>query len=319
MTSQRAWAMAAWVIGLTATAHGQSAPSSSKTTDGGPNLTAGDSTFDSTVNPEIEVKRSKTGQLLVKPVVNGVAAGWFIYDTGAGICVVSTPHIDKFSLRTDGSIEASGVGGSSHVPLLRANKLVLGPLTLRDQPFISTDLSFLKQHMEDEIVGVLGFGVLSACVVEMDLTKPRIVLHDEKGYTLPSGEWTAVSLAERVPIVTARFEGREGRFMLDTGSNDVVSFAEPAVRRLKLLDGRELRDAKLGGVGGFISARRGRLTSLDLGGIHRENVDATFATEARRNAAGNDRDGTIGAGFLSDVTLVLDYSKHRIGLIPRKN
>lgn len=311
--------MAIWLMALsTAGALGQAASAGSTAPAASePNLATGAAIFDEKAKPEIVVKRARTGHLLVKPTVNGIDAGWFIFDSGAGICVISTPHADKFGLQSAGSIEAAGVGGNSSVPLLRAAKIVLGPLTLQDQPLISTDLSFLKQHLEEEIVGVLGFGVLEKCVAELDLATPRIMLHDPGKYTLPTGEWTPVSLVGRVPIVTAKFEGREGRFMLDTGSNETVSFAEPAVRKHKLLEGRTLKDAKMGGVGGFIAAKRGALTSLELGGVRRENVEATFAIEAKGAGADGSREGSIGAEFLSGMTLVLDYAHERIAVRER--
>jgi len=47
------------------------------------------------------VKRAPTGHPLVKPVVNGQDTGWFIFDTGAGIGCVSTPHVESLVLVLD--------------------------------------------------------------------------------------------------------------------------------------------------------------------------------------------------------------------------
>src|SRR5215470_7433707 len=58
-----------------------------------PGLQGGEATFDPKAPAKLEVKRVKTGHLLVRPVINGHEAGWFIFDTGAGICVVSTSHV----------------------------------------------------------------------------------------------------------------------------------------------------------------------------------------------------------------------------------
>jgi len=281
-----------------------------------PELAQGPATFDASVTPEIQVKRAPTGHLLVRPVVNGIDAGWFIFDTGAGICVVSTPHVEEFALTAAGAIDALGAGGSESAALHRAKSLVLGPLTLTDHPVMATDLSFLKQHLGEEIVGVIGYGLLTECIAEIDLAAPRIALHDRKTWTLASGTWTPMSLADRVPAVDATFEGHAGRFQIDTGANSSITFNEPSVRKWALLEDRDLTDAKLGGVGGFVAAKKGTLATFELCGLRRENVPADFAIEAKGAFASSSHDGNIGARFLEQFLIVADYAGERIALTP---
>jgi len=284
-------------------------------------LSQGPASFDPALSPGLEVVRVKTGHLLVRPKVNGREAGWFIFDTGAGICVVSTPHVEALQLTPAGDIDALGVGGGESAGLHRAATLSLGPITLRDHPFMTTDLSFLETHLGKEIAGVIGFGVLSRCVAEIDLVTPRVALHDPATFELPAGEWgewTPIELDTRIPVVQARFEDREGLFSLDTGSNSAVSFHEPAVRKWKLLAGREVSDAKLGGVGGFVDAKKGVVEWFELGGVRQEKVSATFALETKGTHAQSRIDGTIGAELLAKFVLVTDYAMERIAFRPRE-
>ncbi len=283
-----------------------------------PDLSEGPVSFVPTVPPEIEVRRVKTGHLLVRPTINGRESGWFIFDTGAGINVISTPHVSDYALTPSGSLTAKGVGGNEESKLFRAARLVLGPMTMHDQPLMATDLSFLKSHLGEEIVGVIGFGVLARCVAEVDLATPSIRLHDPARFSLPDGAtWSEMSLEARVPSVKARFEGREGRFRLDTGANDGLVFHAPAVRRWRLLENREVSDAKVGGVGGFVPVKRGEVAWVELGGVRHEHVSARFATQpdkgtfAKKKLAGN-----IGAGLLKHYVLVLDYASERIAFMP---
>ena len=280
-------------------------------------LSPGTFSFDPAVAGAIEVKRVRTGHLLVRPVVNGVEAGWFIFDTGAGICVVSTPHVAELGLAAAGTIDSVGVGGAVDAQLHRVASLVLGPLTLRDEPVMTTDLSFLKEHLGEEIVGVIGYGLLARCVAEIDLATPAITLRDPAGYTLAAGHWTPVSLDDRIPMVDATFEGHEGRFRFDTGSNSSVTFHEPAVREARLLEGREVSDSKLGGVGGFVAAKQGRLASFELCGLRAEKVPADFALEAKGVYGDARTAGSIGAGFLAPYVVVTDYPNARLALRPR--
>ena len=282
-------------------------------------LARGRASFVPGVSGELEVKRAPTGHLLVRPVINGIKAGWFIFDTGAGICVVSTPHAAEYSLDSAGEIDSTGVGGHVKNKLYTAKRMEVGPLVLKDHAIMATDLSFLKQFLQDDIAGVLGYGIFEASVVEMSLAQPRIEIHDPAKFELAKGAiWTPLSLDGRIPAVKATFEGHEGLFRIDTGANGMVTFHEPAVRKWKLLEGRETTEAKLGGVGGFVNAKRGTVAWFELGGVRQEKITAEFAIEAKGTFAESVKDGNIGSDLLKRFTLVFDYGKERVAFVPRE-
>src|SRR5690349_12759400 len=158
-----------------------------------PHGSVGDSSaaasFDASKPADLEVLRARTGHLLVRPVVDGVQSGWFIFDTGAGISCISTPHLEDLHLAPAGELDSQGIGGAEQSKLFTASSLALGPLSLRDQPLLATDLSFLKEHLGQEITGVIGFGLLSECVAEIDLAEGRVALRDPASYALREGAW----------------------------------------------------------------------------------------------------------------------------------
>ncbi len=283
-----------------------------------PDLRGGAAVFDAALPAALETKRLKTGQLLVKPVINGHPAGWYIFDTGAGICVVSKPYTKELELESAGDISATGVGGSKKLSLYKARTLVLGPVSLSDHPIMEADLSFLRPLVGEEIAGVIGYGVFSRCVVEMDLSVPRILIHDPKGFSLARGEWTELLMRERVPCIRAVCEGHDGVYRLDTGADSYVTFHEPTVKKWELLKDRDVSDVKLGGVGGFVKAKRGTVASFEFGGVRTENVQATFAMEAKGNFGEASKDGNIGAELLKPFTLILDYAGERMAFLRRK-
>jgi len=282
-----------------------------------PDLRGGAVAFEASTPAALEVKRVKTGHLLVKPVVNGISPGWFIFDTGAGICVISTPHVKDLDLKDAGPIDASGVGGHAKLHLYRARTMTLGPAKFEDHPLMETDLSFLSPLMGEEIAGVIGYGVLSRCIAEMDLATPRIALHDRDGYTLPRGEWSELVMQQRIPSVRASFEGHDGVFRLDTGSDAFVTFHEPAVKRWNLLEGRDVKSIKLGGVGGFVKGKEGIIEWFEIGGVRQEKVKASFAIEPKGSYGESSKDGNIGAAMLKPFTLVLDYTGNHIAFLKR--
>jgi hypothetical protein len=310
--------IAAWLL-LNAAAIAQtSSPARTSAPASNDQLSQGAATFDADGPAELEVKKARTGHLLVRPRINGHAPGWFIFDTGAGVCVVERTTVESLGLTPNGEIAATGAGGGAKAPMYRADELRLGSLRLADHPLMGTDLTFLETHLGEKVRGVIGYGVFSRCVATVDLAKPSIALHDPAKYTLPRGAWTPLDLSGRVPVLTATFEGHSGRFMLDTGDHAHISFNEPAVRKWNLLAGRELTDGKLGGVGGFVASKTGKIARLELGGLTLEDVPASFALEAKGTHAQTERAGKIGAGVLERFVLVVDYGQERIGLLARE-
>lgn len=282
-----------------------------------PDLTEGSITFDDSVPSILEAKRVKTGHLLIKPIINDKPAGWFIFDTGAGICVLSPKTQEEFALPEAGDINATGVGGAKTLKMYRAQSFQVGPLKLTDHPAMTTDLSFLKPHLGEEIAGVIGYGVLSQCIVELDIAEGKITLHNPKTFTLAKGSWEHMKVVERIPSVHATVEGHEGWFRLDTGANSTITFHQPAVEEWKLLEDRETKDTSLGGVGGFVKAKKGTVSTLALGGVEHKDLPAEFAIEKRGNFADATHKGNIGAGLLSKYTLFLDYKQERICFVAK--
>jgi predicted aspartyl protease len=300
-----------WTAAQSAT----SAPASSAARD--EQLRQGPATFDAAAPAALEVKKARTGHLLVRPLVNGQPAGWFIFDTGAGVCCVATARVDELKLERHGEIQSTGGGGGAASPLYRARELRLGPLTCTDHPLMGVDLAFLETHLGEPISGIVGFGVLTRCVAVVDLTTPTIALYDPAHYQLAHGAWTSLDLSARVPVVTARAEGHEGRFLLDTGDHGHLSFNEPTVRKWDLLAGRDVTDRQLGGVGGFIAAKQGTVAKLEFGGLTLTDVPASFALEAKGTYGQTERAGKIGAGVLERFVLVVDYGQQRLALQAR--
>ena len=277
----------------------------------------GEVTFDANASPSLQVKRIKSGHILVRPTINGHDAGWFIFDTGAGICCISTPQVAGLDLQPNGSIQAIGVGGSKQSKLYNAKRMQLGAMNFKDHPLMEVDLAFLEPLVGEKICGIVGYGVISKSVAEIDLAAPSISLFDSKTYSLSKGEWTALDIKDRVPAVPGAFEGRPGIFRLDIGATGSLTFHQPTVVKYDMLKDREVGDCKMGGMGGFVAGKRGKISSLELGGVTFENVPADFALEAKGSFADADKDANIGTDILKRFVLITDYPNHRIGLIPK--
>lgn len=278
-----------------------------------------DTRFEPGVPAGVEVRRAPTGHLLVRPRVDGEEVGWFIFDTGAGAHVICPPVADRLGLEPFGSVAAVGVGGSVQAPFYRAASLALGPVTTDAPLFIGIDLSMLNGFFGVEIGGIVGYPLMGRVVAEIDMADGAVSLHDPGGYVLPAGAaWEELLIYGRHPCVRVRYEGHEGVFRLDTGAaGSTVAFHAPAVERLRLLEGRTLGPARLGGVGGFVEARSGTLEWFELGGRRLESVEVAFATGRVGAFADAYTDGNIGGDLMLPFRLVFDYAGRRMAFVPR--
>lgn len=276
-----------------------------------------DVAFDSATAPELEVKRARSGHLLVRPKVNGEQVAWWIFDTGAGQNCIDKKMVEKLGLERFGKVPVNGIGGTIYSNFVRPATLSVGPVTLRKPLMTEIDLSMIGTALGEEIGGIVGFNTIQRCVARVDMALAKVSLHDPSGFDAAGVVWTPILLYGRHPIVDASFEGRHGLFKLDTGASNTVSFHVPAVESLKLLEGRDTIEAKSGGVGGMRTVRRGPIAWFELGGKRFENVTAEFATEKVGAFYDAYTLGNIGAKLMRDFELVFDYQRERMGFVER--
>lgn len=279
---------------------------------------AGAVRFDPALPPPLEVKRTSTGHVLVRGLLNGQDLGWFIFDTGAGANILSLPAAAALGLEGFGGVDASGVGGSVPTRFYQAQSMTIGPATIDDPVMVGLDLAFLEPIFGEKIAGIVGYNMLTHVVAEVDMATGAVSLFDPRGYARDGVAWTPAQLMQRHPCIEGAFEGHTSLFRIDTGAGaDTVIFHSGTVAAMNLLEGRQTTPATLGGVGGTIAAAKGTLRDFTIAGTRHENVTATFALPGGR--AFNDPwiGGTIGGGFLGEVIMVLDYGGERVGFVAK--
>ncbi|MBL8747314.1 MAG: aspartyl protease family protein [Phycisphaerae bacterium] len=287
-----------------------------------PSGAEGSHRFDPALPAALEIKKAPTGHLLVRGSFDGGEAGWFIFDTGAGMNCIDTGLIEARGYRKVGEVPAMGVGGSVSSPLVRPESLRVGRLTLDHPLCVGLDLKGIAAYMGEPIMGIVGYNAIACSIAEIDSSTPRVSLLDPKSYVLERGQWTPMVVYERHPCFEGSIEGHKGMLKIDTGAGGKAGGAltvhADAVERFGLLDGRETQEAKLGGVGGFVSARRGVLSVVEFGGTRHENIEATFALENKAAFADPYVIGNVSGTMLAEYTLVLDYGNGRAALVRRE-
>ena len=89
----------------------------------------------------------------------------------------------------------------------------------------------------------------------------------------------------------------------------------PAVKKLKLLDGRETKASVAGGVGGLKKVRHGTLKTATIGGCEVSDIPATFSEAEGGLAASDEALATAGLKLLQRFRVIVNESAGRIGFV----
>jgi hypothetical protein len=275
--------------------------------------------FQPGVPGRLEVRRAHTGHVLVHPRIDGVDLGWFIFDTGAGSSVVlHREAVARLKLTPVGAEQLTSMQGTVRSPILRATSLQVGPMTL-DRPFVTEmDLGFVRKGLGNDVVGVIGYDLLSRCVAEISLADDSITVHDPAHYHLEGAAWQGLTFHRRIPIVPATFDGGRGHFRIDVGAaggpfGNVV-FHAPAVEEMHLLRGREVTNAQVGPMRFAV----GKIGWFELAGHRFEEPQVVFALDRHGPLGDEYVEGNLGMEFLKPFRIVLDYQHERVAFIRKR-
>ncbi|MBX7220210.1 MAG: aspartyl protease family protein [Blastocatellia bacterium] len=277
-----------------------------------------DSTFDPSIPAALETKRARSGHLLVHPKVNGEDVGWFILDSGAGAMCINKSAAEKLKMPPIGKIGAVGVGGIVPSALRRGNSFSLGPVTISNLVFLDLDLDGIGTALGVQLGGICGYDLFSRAVVEVEFEPPAVALHAPGTYKLEKDAWQPLELEERHPVVACSFEGnRKELFKIDIGAGNALTFHTETVEKLKLLEQRETKEARSGGVGGTIQVRSGQIEWFEIAGHRFEKPTVEFSLAKTGAFSNRYLAGNIGVRFLKPFRVVLNYQQARIAFVEK--
>jgi hypothetical protein len=270
------------------------------------------------LSPRLEVKRTKTGHILVHPKIDGMDLGWLIFDTGAGSStVLHRDALARLKLSPIGAAPLTSFLGSTRSSIYRGKTLEIGPMTLTRPFLVEMDLGFVQKALGDEVVGIIGYDLLSRCVAEVTLEDDTIKIYDPERYHLESAPWQRLIFNQWVPLVPATFDGGKGLFRIDVGAaggpfSNVV-FHAPAVEALHLLEHRKTTTTTVGPTRVAI----GKIGWFEIAGHRFEGPDAVFALDHQGPLGDAYLEGNLGVAFLRPFRIVLDYRNERLAFLDR--
>ncbi|HKA25004.1 MAG TPA: aspartyl protease family protein [Candidatus Eisenbacteria bacterium] len=256
--------------------------------------------------------------LIVRPEIDGRAIGAFIFDTGAGANVISPRAALTLGLPTIGASWLGLAAGASSGTVRQAQSMQLGPITIDRPAFVEMDLDPLSAISGVEIVGIVGYDVLRRSIVEIEVAAPRLAIFDPATPQDESAPWQPIVVYRNHVYASARFEGHEGWFRLDTGAPQVpIIFNGPAVERLSLLEGRGAQEAQIEVPGGTMDVAIGEIDGFELAGHVFGPLAALFPKRSAGAFADREALGNLGQDCMAPFRARFDYRRKRAAFVKR--
>lgn len=174
--------------------------------------------------------RFNRGHPYVETYINGKGPYSFVLDTGASYSVMLPALAKSFGLkeRKVKGTEFTYVDAALRVPGVEADR--------------HRFYTFVEQLPGAGVAGLLGHDFLRQFVVEVDYSRPAVVLHDPKQFRRPAGDdtrWEAVPLKveNNSPIIPVRLNyfrdgSEEFPALIDTGANATPMMTEEPRRQV---------------------------------------------------------------------------------------
>ena len=262
------------------------------------------------------------GLVFIRVRVNDSRPAWFLLDSGFDANILSTGLAKALGVKLTDVQRVPQPGGA--IEMGRAAGLTFGlpGVTLANQTAQTAPLAALEPFVGRSLDGILGHEFIRQLVVEIDYAAAVVNLCDPAGWQYAGGgEVLPVSIADAQPFVSGQVivAGRKpvpGRFKLDTGSLDTVSFNRNFLAAHGLPEaGRPRREEPGLAVGGETRGVRFRVDGFQLGSRILKDLPVAGTLESKGLQDRADA-GTIGAGILDRFRLILDYARKRVILEP---
>jgi PDZ domain/Aspartyl protease len=267
------------------------------------------------------------GGLLLQARVNDSEPLWFALDSGGGSgFIIDSRRAKVLGLELQGGGESTGAGEHSVKFSYAENvNINLPGAALPPQKVAVIALDALEPFAGRELDGIIGYGLFSRYVVEVDYAAHRINLYDPQGYRY-SGSGVRLPLTVEkdhffIPVwITMPNRTPIGaRVMVDSGApTATIVLNRPFVEKQNLLAGagRMFLDRSLPGLGGETKQLLSRASEVRLGTLSIPNPTITFSQDAAGSLADPTFDGIIGGELLRRFKVVFDAPHRQLILEP---
>lgn len=261
---------------------------------------------------------------IVQIEINGTPLS-FILDTGVKSTILfSLEEADSLQLRNTNPVMLQGLGSGGAVEALRSlnNKVIVGSAIDNDHDLyiiFDSTLNF-SPRMGIPVHGILGNEFFQNFIVKINYATEVITIYNPKKNKLKACrkcEDLPLNFVGGKPYVSLQVESenasKEVTLLVDSGSSDVMWLFD-AAGFIQESPPNYFKDFLGLGLSGNIFGKRTRIRKLSVGGLQLKEVNTSFPEEEAIVKARyyEDRDGSVGGGFLSRFTVTFDYANKMV-------
>ncbi len=247
----------------------------------------------------------------------------FVLDTGDQFAIINLERARELGLKLEGEIHMGGAGSAiSTGSFVRDSKFTIPGFPGFSQPLnAALPIGRMASRFGQDFDGIIGSEFIKQFVVELDYQARVIKLYDKDKFNYAGpGDIIPITLnsaghpiieAEVTPMGSAPITGK---FVLDIGSGGALALYSPFVAGHNLL-GQSLPTIKaigVGGAGGEVTARIGRVSELKIGRFRISKPITLFSEDKVGAFASSALVGNIGQQIVGKFKLLFDYKHQRI-------
>lgn len=263
---------------------------------------------------------------IVEVEINGTPLS-FILDTGVKTTLLfSLEKADSVQLRNTSSVMLRGLGTGDAVEALKSmnNRVKVGDaIDNAHSLYIIFDSALnFSPRMGIPIHGILGSDFFENFIVKINYSSEVITIYNTEKYHLKpcrKCEVLPLNFVADKPYISLTTVSENTvkavTLLIDSGSSDVMwLFDEEGF--IDESPPNYFHDFLGLGLGGNIYGKRARIPELIVGDFHLKKVNTAFPEEVaiKRARKYEDRDGSVGGGFLSRFTVTFDYGNQKVML-----
>ena len=257
---------------------------------------------------------AKDNRIHLKGKINNSDPLDFLFDTGAGSCVITSSLVNKkVTIAIDGSQENGGADGIARVEKSSRNTIEINNLKWEAVPLLSID------YQQPSFDAVLGWIAFENNIIEIDYEKKILVVHQSLPIISAQYSRLQFKLIEGIPYVKLKLvvNGNESEdwFDFDTGSDGLLVIGQKFAREHGLNDAMKKigKVTSVGSTGKEIISTLVMLPKMKLGDFEMYQIPLSIQAQEIENVEHSEN---IGNKILKRFNTIIDFRNNNVYLKP---
>ncbi len=280
-------------------------------------------TAEFSVNDPAELPKSLTiklhnhrGYLFAPTRINGKRAGMFMFDTGSSLAVVSTGVAGRLDLPTNGSGQATGVGGQQAYKYRAFESLEFGGLEVKGQRAAAISFHGMSRGIGMSVSGLIGIKQFDDLPFTLDYSDDTLTVYRRDSFTPPPGvkPFAGQFNIGGLPAIGAELgQGRKVWLILDSGADNELTLPRSCLTLWPdLVTTPGTGSGHSAGVGGTVASTYTWLDTLEVFGLTLKDMPVQFEQAPEVFNRQPRPIGRVGGAFLKNFRLTMDPQRRLI-------